>query len=142
MARRKNWEIAPDKVRAEMLRGIRQSATVALYDACGKRLAAQDRWDIVSMRDVREICLLTDSVQELRTKTAEAIRAGDVRAARQYLGMRHEAEKLRGELMERWNLLPPKKRGRPAQETPEDLREAPADDGWDTFGMDTDDDDL
>ena len=25
---------------------------------------------------------------------------------------------------------------------PEDLREAPADDGWDTFGMEPDDDDL
>ena len=141
MARRKRDDaMTPEELRAEMLRGIQQRQTVAFFDACGKKLADRNQWDILSMRDIREACLLQESIAELRTSCAARLRAGDAKTARTLLMMRRDSETARAAILDRWNLLPPKKRGRPAEETPEDLRQNPEDDGWDTFGMDADPD--
>lgn len=128
--------MTPEQLRDEMLRGLRTRQAVQLFDACGKKLAERGEWDILSMRDIREACMLQESVQELRTACADHLRRGDAKTAKILLSMRRESEQTRASILERWNLLPPKKRGRPAEELPEDLRQAAADDGWDTFGMD------
>lgn len=139
MARRKRDEVmTPEALRAEMLRGIRTRQAVQFYDACGKKLEARGQWDILSMRDIREACLLLESINDLRTGIGQYLRAGDAKTARTMLMMQRDTEQARAAILDRWNLLPTKKRGRPAAETPEDLRSQPEDDGWDTFGMDAD----
>lgn len=139
MGRRKKTEaMSPEELRAQMTRGLRLRETVSTYDALGAKLAARGEWDILSMRDVREICLLTEAIIEYHSQSAASIKRGDLRSAKIYLQMCQAAESGRGAILERWNLLPRKLRGRPKLETPEDLREAAQDDGWDTFGMDAD----
>ena len=137
MGRRKKDD-APtmEELRQEMLRGIRNRQTVAFFDACGRKLSDRNQWDILAMRDIREACLLTESAADYRTACAQAVRVGDLRTAKMLLSMRIDCEKARAMILERWNLLPPKKRGRPAEDVPEDLRKEPEDDGWDAFGMD------
>ena len=135
MGRRKQAEaMETEELRTQMLRGIRNPQTVALFDACGQRLAAEGRWDAISMRDIREACLLSESTEEYRTSCASLLREGDAKGASVMLKMRREADAARAEILGRWNLLPPRRRGRPPEETPADLRETPADDGWDDFG--------
>lgn len=126
----------PEALREQMLRGVK-AETVPVFDACGEKLAERGEWDAISMRDVREACLLMDAVTGYRTSCAHALRDGDGRLARQYMQAMKETLGAQEEILRRWDLLPQKKRGRPAQETPKDLAEAPEDDGWDTFGADT-----
>ena len=136
MGRRKTGSDPPqgDALRAIMLRGIRAPATVAMYDACGRRLSAQGLWDEIAMREIREACLLTEAVAEYRTACRDALCRGDAKAASIYLKMQRDAQDARSRILRAWGLEPAPKRGRPAQETPEDLREEAEDDGWDTFG--------
>lgn len=136
--RKKDDALTPDELRAEMLRGIQSRQSVAFYDACGKKLAERNQWDILSMRDIREACLLLEAINELRMACAQKIREGDAKTAKILLTMRRESEVTRAAILDRWNLLPTKKRGRPAEEMPEELRKEMEDDGWDTFGMDDD----
>ena len=139
MGRRKKTEaMSPEERRTQMLRGIRLRETIAAYDRMAARLTERGEWDILAMRDAREVCLLTEAIIDYHGESAAAIRRGDMRAAKTYLQMCQAAEAGRGVILERWNLRPKKVRGRPKLETPEDLREAAQDDGWDTFGMDAD----
>ena len=136
--RRRDDAITPDELREQMLRGFKDRQTVAFFEACGEKLKARGQWDILSMRDIREACLLMESIAELRTNCAAKLKLGDAKTARILLSMRRDSETTRAAILDRWNLLPPKKRGRPAEETPEDLRKENVDDGWDAFGMDAD----
>ena len=139
MPRRKSGSDPPtgEELRASMLRGIR-AETVPMYDASGEKLAERGEWDAISMRDVREACLLADAVSDYRKNCAAALREGDAKAARQYMQMMKATLETQEEILRRWDLLPVKQRGRPARETPKDLKEEPADAGWDSFGADAD----
>ena len=140
MGRRKSGSDPPQgaALRTMMLRGIRDPATVAMYDACGRRLEARSLWDEIAMREIREACLLTDAVTEYRAACVAALRAGDPKGASVYLRMQREAQEARSRILRSWDLEPGPKRGRPPQEAPEDLKQDPEDDGWDTFGADPD----
>ena len=78
MARPKRDEaMTPEDLRREMTRGIRTRQALQFFDACGKKLEARGPWDILSMRDIREACLLLESITELRTGCAAKLKAGD-----------------------------------------------------------------
>ena len=120
-----------------MARGIR-AESMPLYTACAGKLRARSLWDAISMRAVRDACTLNDAANEYRTECARRLREGQPKLAALMLKMQRDAIEERDAILSRWDLVPAKKRGRPAEETPEDLKEDPADDGWDTFGADPD----
>lgn len=137
--RREPESLTEEQLRAQMLRGITRRETVAVFDACGERLRAQGLWDAISMRDVREACLLTDAEDEYRQTCIRLLREGDPKGAALCLKMEREAGENKAAILARWGLVPVKRRGRPAgPETPEDLKPAAEDDGWETFGQEVD----
>jgi len=121
----------------QMARGIR-AESMPLYTACAGKLRARGLWDAISMRAVRDACVLNDAANEYRTDCARRLREGAPKLAAVLLRMQRDAIEERDAILSRWDLVPAKKRGRPAEETPEDLKAEEQDDGWDSFGAEDD----
>ena len=107
----------------------------ALFERCRERLTERGLWDPISEREIREALALIADAGGYRTECARALRLGDARRARSLLAMRREALAAADRILIQWDLVPRPKRGRPQEETPEDLRPEEEDDGWDDFGQ-------
>lgn len=109
--------------------------TGGLFESCRQRLEERKLWDPLSERELREALALIEDADGYRTECARALKLGDARRARVLLTMRRDALAAADRILAQWDLVPRPKRGRPAEETPEDLRAEEEDDGWDDFGQ-------